>query len=140
MGFSISIINPDSGSCRSESDLEISFTAMQELPGDFISARLIDILYCSALTNAVPAAINTNTPLLVGIATDSDTQYQTEKNVLLATLHKYEQHGFDWLLGVSVGSEDAHLNVASTHKFRPILLDFCSGYAIGLGRLQAYSR
>jgi exo-beta-1,3-glucanase (GH17 family) len=60
--------------------------------------------------------INTNTSLLVGIAADSDTQYQTKKDVLLATLHKYEQHGFDWLLGVSVGSEAARLNVANMSR------------------------
>jgi len=103
-GFNIGANNPD-GSCKSEQDWERAFRSMQSLPGHFTSARLFASSDCNTLANAVPAALNTGTQLLVGVWTENTDHYNAEKAALQAAVH---QHGTGWIVSVSVGSEDLY--------------------------------
>lgn len=103
-GFNIGANNPD-GSCKSEQDWERAFRAMQSLPGHFTSARLFASSDCNTLANAVPAALNTGSQLLVGVWTENTDHYNAEKAALQAAV---QQHGTGWIVSVSVGSEDLY--------------------------------
>lgn len=97
--------NLPSGACRAESDWEYAFNTIKSLPGDFTSARLYAASDCNTLANAVPAAIKTGMTLLVGVWTEDETHYEAEKQALLTAI---QQYGSDWILAVSVGSEDLY--------------------------------
>lgn len=103
-GFNIGA-NLPSGACRSQSDWEDAFNIIASFPGNFKNARLYASSDCNTLANAVPAALNTGTTLLVGIWTEDDAHYNAEKQALLEAI---QQYGSDWILGVSVGSEDLY--------------------------------
>lgn len=103
-GFNIGA-NLASGACRSESDWEFAFNKIASFPGNFKNARLYASSDCNTLANAVPAAIRTGTTLLVGIWTEDDAHFEAEKQALLEAI---QQYGSDWILAVSVGSEDLY--------------------------------
>jgi len=103
-GFNIGANNPD-GSCKTEQDWERAFRSMQSLPGHFTSARLFASSDCNTLANAVPAALNTGTQLLVGVWTENTDHYNAEKAALHAAV---QAHGTGWIVSVSVGSEDLY--------------------------------
>jgi len=103
-GFNVGANLPD-GSCKSQSDWENDFRTMQGLTGYFSSARLYAASDCNTLANAVPAAIATNTQLLVGLWTEDGDHYNAEKAALQSAI---EQYGSDWIVSVSVGSEDLY--------------------------------
>lgn len=106
-GFNIKDNLSDGTTCRGYNDWKDAFNTMKNLPGttygSFNSARLYSSYECQTLANAVPAALATNTKLLVGI--DPELNYEAEKGALLAAVRK---HGFDWVVAVSVGSEDVY--------------------------------
>jgi len=104
-GFNVGATLADGTTCKAQSDWEKDFTTMQSLPGYFSSARLYASSDCNTLANAVPAAIATNTQLLVGVWTEDNTHYEAEKAALLSAV---QQYGFDWIVAVSVGSEDLY--------------------------------
>ncbi|KAI9759010.1 MAG: hypothetical protein M4579_002673 [Chaenotheca gracillima] len=103
-GFNIGANKAD-GSCKSQQDWESDFRTQQGLTGHFSSARLYASSDCNTLANAVPAAITTGTGLLVGVWTEDQAHYNAEKAALLQAV---QQHGHDWLIAVSVGSEDLY--------------------------------
>jgi exo-beta-1,3-glucanase (GH17 family) len=103
-GFNIGA-NLPSGPCRSEADWEFAFNKIASFPGNFKSARLYASSDCNTLANAVPAALKTGTTLLVGIWTEDANHFNAEKEALIEAI---QQHGSDWLLAVSVGSEDLY--------------------------------
>lgn len=103
-GFNIAANKAD-GSCRSQSDWEFAFNKIASFPGSFKNVRLYASSDCNTLINAVPAAIDTDTKLLVGIWTEDSTHYEAEKQALVEAI---QQHGSDWILAVSVGSEDLY--------------------------------
>lgn len=105
-GFNIGA-NLASGACRTEQDWEFAFNKIAGFPGEFRNARLYASSDCNTLANAVPAAIKTETKLLVGIWTEDVTHYDAEKQALLQAV---QEHGKDWILAVSVGSEDLYRN------------------------------
>lgn len=78
---------------------------MASFPGDFRNARLFASSDCNTLANAVPAAIRTGTKLLVGVWAEDDAHYDAEKQALLQAV---QQYGKDWILAISVGSEDLY--------------------------------
>ncbi len=94
-----------SGACRTESDWEFAFNKIASFPGEFRNARLFASSDCNTLANAVPAAIRTDTKLLVGVWTQDDAHFDAEKQALLQAV---QQYGKDWILAVSVGSEDLY--------------------------------
>ncbi|KAI9840410.1 MAG: hypothetical protein M1837_001623 [Sclerophora amabilis] len=103
-GFNLNANNAD-GSCKRQSDWEKDFKTMQGLTGYFSSARLFASSDCGTLANAVPAAIGTNTQLLVGVWATNQDHYNAEKAALRSAI---QQHGSDWIVAVSVGSEDLY--------------------------------
>lgn len=103
-GFNIGA-NLPSGACRAEKDWEFAFNKIASFPGKFRNARLYASSDCNTLANAVPAAIKTGTKLLVGVWTEDEAHYNAEKQALLQAV---QQHGKDWILAVSVGSEDLY--------------------------------
>ena len=104
-GFNIGANLPSNGACKSQADWEADFSNIQALPGFFSSARLYASSDCNTLANAVPAAIATKTSLLVGVWAEDATHYNNEKQALLAAI---KQYGHDWIIAVSVGSEDLY--------------------------------
>jgi exo-beta-1,3-glucanase (GH17 family) len=105
-GFNMGANNPD-GSCKTQAQWESDFRRLQQLPGNFTSVRLYTTTDCDTLTFAVPAAISTGTHLLVGVWTENATHFQQEKDALEVVIRKYGQ---DWIVAISVGSEDLYRN------------------------------
>ena len=103
-GFNLGA-NLPSGACKSRGDWEKDFRTLQSLPGYFSSARLFASSDCNTLANAVPAAIATGTTLLVGVWATNAAHFDAEKQALLAAVRQY---GHDWIISVSVGSEDLY--------------------------------
>lgn len=103
-GFNVAANNPD-GSCKTQAQWEYTFKQLAGLPGSFKDVRLFASSDCNTLTNAVPAAIATGTKILAGVWTEDDAHYAAEKLALEAAINA---HGSDWLIAVSVGSEDLY--------------------------------
>ncbi|OCK85252.1 glycoside hydrolase family 17 protein [Lepidopterella palustris CBS 459.81] len=103
-GFNVGATNPD-GSCKSQADWETAFNTLKGLPGYFTSVRLYAASDCNTLANAVPAALATGMQILVGVWTEDDTHFNDEKQALLNIILQY---GSDWIIAVSVGSEDLY--------------------------------
>ena len=97
--------NLPNGACKTTADWTKDFQVMAGLPGHFTSARLYASSDCNTLQNAVPAAIATGTKLLVGVWTENWQHFDAEKQALLNAI---KQHGHDWIISVSVGSEDLY--------------------------------
>lgn len=103
-GFNMAANNED-GSCKTTAQWQTAFGKLQKLPGDFTSVRLYAASDCNTLALAVPAAIASKTKLLVGIWTEDEAHYTAEKNALKAAI---AAHGSDWMIAISVGSEDLY--------------------------------
>lgn len=103
-GFNVGANNPD-GSCKTQADWETAFKKLQALPGYFSSVRLYASSDCNTLANAVPAALATGTQILVGVWTEDATHYNNEKQALIDAINA---HGHDWIIAISVGSEDLY--------------------------------
>ncbi|KAK8208989.1 hypothetical protein M8818_003953 [Zalaria obscura] len=103
-GFNVAAENPD-GSCKTQAQWKRAFQLLQDLPGHFTSVRVYAASDCNTLANAVPAAISTGTQLLVGVWTEDAAHYNAEKEALKAAINA---HGSDWMIAISVGSEDLY--------------------------------
>ncbi|KAF7188831.1 putative glucan endo-1,3-beta-glucosidase eglC [Pseudocercospora fuligena] len=103
-GFNVGANNPD-GSCKTTAQWEAAFNKLKGLPQDITSVRLYASSDCNTLANAVPAALNTGTQILVGVWTEDSAHYTAEKNALESAINT---HGKDWILAISVGSEDLY--------------------------------
>jgi glucan endo-1,3-beta-D-glucosidase len=105
-GLNIAATNLD-GSCKSPADWTQAFTAITSLPPAFTSARLFASSDCDTLANAVPAALASGVKLLVGVWTQNDEHFAVEKQALLDALVRFPDWR-EWMLAVSVGSEDLY--------------------------------
>lgn len=103
-GFNVGANNPD-GSCKTQEQWTTAFNKLKGLPQQIQSVRLYASSDCNTLANAVPAALNTGTKILVGVWTEDSAHYTAEKNALETAIN---QHGTGWILAVSVGSEDLY--------------------------------
>ncbi|KUJ13846.1 glycoside hydrolase family 17 protein [Mollisia scopiformis] len=108
-GFSVKSYLADGSTCKSPSDWASVFAQLKKLPNKINAVRLYSSYTCNTLANAIPAAIASDTFLLVGILSASST-YDNEKGALLQAI---KAHGWDWLLAVSVGSEDLYRGTIS---------------------------
>ncbi len=106
-GSNVGATLPLTGACKSQSDWERDFNTLRSLPGSYTSIRVYASSDCNTLANAVPAAIATGGTILAGVWTENAEHYDAEKQALLAAV---TQHGFGWLVAVSVGSEDLYRN------------------------------
>jgi glucan endo-1,3-beta-D-glucosidase len=128
-GFNIKSNLADGVTCKSASDWSQAFQLMKTFPNKINSARLYSSYSCDTLANALPAAISSDTRILVGILTEDD--YDAEKGALLAAVKKY---GFGWIVAVSVGSEDLYRGTTSpsalAHQIYDVrgMLSEVSGY------------
>ncbi|OCL08470.1 glycoside hydrolase family 17 protein [Glonium stellatum] len=111
-GFNVGANNPD-GSCKTQADWQTVFNTLKGLPGYFTSVRLYASSDCNTLEYAVPAALATGIQILVGVWTEDDTHFNNEKQALLTAI---QQHGSDWIIAVSVGSEDLYRGDTSPAK------------------------
>lgn len=103
-GFNVAANNPD-GSCKTTAQWTTAFNKLKSLPQQITNVRTYAASDCNTLANAVPAAINTGTKILVGVWTEDADHYTAEKNALEAAINA---HGSDWILAVTVGSEDLY--------------------------------
>ncbi|KAK0251702.1 hypothetical protein LTS09_013162 [Friedmanniomyces endolithicus] len=103
-GFNVGANNND-GSCKSTADWETAFNKLAGLPQHITSVRVYAASDCNTLANAVPAAIASGVQILVGIWAEDNTHYTNEKNALQAAINA---HGSDWIIAISVGSEDLY--------------------------------
>jgi len=103
-GFNVGANNED-GSCKTTEQWETAFNKLKALPQGITSVRLYASSDCNTLEMAVPAALSTGIQILVGIWTEDAAHYAAEKQALLDAINA---HGSDWILAVSVGSEDLY--------------------------------
>jgi exo-beta-1,3-glucanase (GH17 family) len=105
-GINVGAKNPD-GNCKSPADWDRAFGIIKSIPPAFSSARVFASSDCNTLANAVPAALKNGVKLLAGVWTQDEGHYSAEKAALLDAINKWPNWQ-DWLLAVSVGSEDLY--------------------------------
>jgi glucan endo-1,3-beta-D-glucosidase len=95
---------------------------MKSLPDAFTGMRVYASSNsdCDALVNAVPAAIAAGEQILVRVWTEDDTHYGAEKQALLTAVNT---RGFDWIVAVSVGSEDLYRGDTTTSTLAQQIYD-----------------
>ncbi|KAG8630645.1 hypothetical protein KVT40_002264 [Elsinoe batatas] len=97
-----------------ESDFEREFTTAQGLrgsPGLFNSVRLYTMIQAGTRTDpisAFPAAIKTNTSMLLGIWCSGTNTIANELAAMNNAIQQYGQRWADLVVGISVGSEDMY--------------------------------
>ena len=118
-GFNVGAEKPTGGR-KTQADWEQDFRTLQSLPGHFTSARLYASSDSDTLANAVPAALATGTTLLVGVWTENDDHFNAEKQALMTAI---QQHGHDWIIAVTVGSEDLYRGNTNADKLATQIKD-----------------
>ena len=131
-GFNYGSTNTDGSAVTLEQFTNL-FTTAQALPntnGEFSAARLYTMIQAgttNGVISAIPAAINTNTHLLLGLwASAGQADFDNELAALSAAITQYGSAFTNLIAGISVGSED--LTVSRLPVFRtfrvlvPILL------------------
>ena len=104
----------DAGKAKSQSDFEKEFKTAKTLsgaPGNFTAIRLYSNIQWGTETEpiaAFPAAIATNTKLLLGIWASGADNIDNELKTLQAAITKYGSKLTDLVIGISVGSEDLY--------------------------------
>jgi glucan endo-1,3-beta-D-glucosidase len=141
-GLNIGANNPD-GSCKSYDDWLRAFNSMKSIPPAFSSARLFASSDCSTLANAVPAALNTGVKLLLGVWTQDDNHFNAEKQAVLDALAKWPNWQ-DWMLAVSVGSEDLYRKEAPAWQIAQKIYDVrgmirAQGVTVPVGHVDTWT-
>lgn len=115
IGFNYGDRLPD-GRGRTQQIFEDEFNTARNLVGteEFTSARLFTMVESDTkdtLIPAIPAAIKTQTSLLLGIwCSAGEEVFQNEIRALKTAVDEYGTAFADLVLGISVGSEDLHRN------------------------------
>ena len=103
-----------SGGCRDQGAFEGLFNNAKTLVGNsgFTSARLYTTIQCGTQNtpiSAIPAAISTDTQLLLGLwASAGDAIINDEIAAIRAAIDQYGSAFTDRVVGISVGSEDLY--------------------------------
>ncbi|KAK4502866.1 hypothetical protein PRZ48_006292 [Zasmidium cellare] len=118
-GFNVGATNPD-GSCKTTAQWTTAFNKLKALPQQISKVRLYASSDCNTLANAVPAALSTGTQILVGVWTEDAAHYDAEKNALEDAIHA---HGTEWILAISVGSEDLYRKDTTAHTLAGQIYD-----------------
>jgi glucan endo-1,3-beta-D-glucosidase len=114
-GFNYGATNTDNSACD-QAEFESLFTTAQNLVGTsgFTSARLYTMIQAytaNSPTEAIPAAINTKTTLLLGLwASAGSATITNEIAALTAAIQQYGSNFTDLIVGISIGSEDLYRN------------------------------
>lgn len=140
IGFNVGASNPD-GSCKTTAQWETAFTKLQGLPQDVTVVRLYASSDCNTLEYAVPAALTTGTKILVGIWTEDSAHYSAEKAALESAI---SAHGIDWILAISVGSEDLYRAEATADTLAQQIYDIrgmvrALGVTAEVGHVDTYT-
>jgi glucan endo-1,3-beta-D-glucosidase len=104
----------DSSKAKEQADFENEFKTAQGLrgsPGMFNSVRLYTNIQSGTTDtpiSAFPAALATDTSVLLGIWCSGSASIQNELNALKSTISQYGQQFADLVIGISVGSEDLY--------------------------------
>jgi glucan endo-1,3-beta-D-glucosidase len=104
----------DAGKAKTQQDFEKEFKTAQSLqgaPGNFTAIRLYSNVQAGTKNTpiaAFPAAIATNTKLLLGIWASGTVNIDEELNALTAAMKQYGNKLTDLVIGISVGSEDLY--------------------------------
>lgn len=104
----------DSTKAKQQSDFESEFktaAALHGSPGSFNSVRLYTNIQSGTQSDpisAFPAALATNTSMLLGIWCSGTTNITNELTALDTAITKYGQQFADLVVGISVGSEDMY--------------------------------
>lgn len=112
-GFNYGNVFTD-GTPKILSDFEAEFTKAQNLAGTsgFTSARLFTMIQAgtaNTVISAIPAAINTNTRLLLGLwASAGQASFDNEVIALRNAIDQYGDDLLNLIDGISVGSEDLY--------------------------------
>jgi glucan endo-1,3-beta-D-glucosidase len=113
LGFNYGSTNTD-GSAVTQSEFTSLFTTAQQLVGTsgFSSARLYTMIQAGTAntpTEAITAAIATNTTLLLGLwASAGDAAFTNEVATLTSAITQYGTSFTNLIAGISVGSEDLY--------------------------------
>jgi len=114
-GFNYGPTNTD-GSAVTQSDFQDLFTTAQNLVGTsgFTSARLYTMIQAGTTnspTEAIPAAIATNTTLLLTLwASAGQTIFDNEVAALTSAIQQYGTNLTEIIAGIAIGSEDLYRN------------------------------
>jgi glucan endo-1,3-beta-D-glucosidase len=118
MGFNSGSTMAD-GTVKVQSDFEAEFTAaagLEGAPGSFSSVRLYTMVQGGTTSDplsAFPAAIKTNTTMLLGIWCSGTTTIQNDLDALSKAIDQYGNDFANLVVGISVGSEDLYRNSAT---------------------------
>jgi glucan endo-1,3-beta-D-glucosidase len=113
LGFN-SGASDDTGKAKTQKDFEREFRTAKNLdgaPGDFNAIRLYSNIQWETPDTpieAFPAAIATNTKLLLGIWASGTDNIDNELKALNAAVDKYGTKLTDLVIGLSIGSEDLY--------------------------------
>ncbi|KAJ4335272.1 hypothetical protein N0V95_008945 [Ascochyta clinopodiicola] len=113
LGFN-SGASDDKGNAKNQQDFEREFRAAKSLngaPGEFNTIRLYSNIQWNTPSTpiaAFPAAIATNTSLLLGIWASGTDNIDNELKALTAALDEHGSKLADLVVGISVGSEDLY--------------------------------
>ena len=113
LGFN-SGASDDKGNAKNQQDFEAEFKAAKNLngaPGEFNTIRLYSNIQWNTPSTpiaAFPAAIATNTSLLLGIWASGTDNIDNELKALTAALDEHGSKLADLVVGISVGSEDLY--------------------------------
>lgn len=113
LGFNSGSTNIDR-KAKKQADFEKEFKTAQELrgsPGSFNSVRLYTNIQADTKDTpieAFPAAVKTNTKLLLGIWCSGTESIENELNALSKAIEQYGKNFTDLVIGVAVGSEDLY--------------------------------
>ena len=113
LGFN-SGASDDKGNAKNQQDFEAEFKAAKNLngaPGEFNTIRLYSNIQWNTPDTpiaAFPAAITTNTSLLLGIWASGTDNIDNELKALTAALDEHGSKLADLVVGISVGSEDMY--------------------------------
>lgn len=114
-GFNYGATNSD-GSIKVQADFEREFNRAKNLPGTsgFTSARLYTMVQggtANTVSSAIPAAIASNTGLLLGLwASAGQASFDNEVTALKNAIQQYGTAFTNLVEGISVGSEDLYRN------------------------------
>jgi glucan endo-1,3-beta-D-glucosidase len=109
----------DGSTAKQQSDFENEFKTAQALhgsPGRFNSVRLYTNIQSGTTDtpiSAFPAAIATNTSMLLGLWCSGTATITNELKALQSAISQYGQEFADLVVGISVGSEDLYRNSES---------------------------
>ncbi|TKA75187.1 hypothetical protein B0A55_05174 [Friedmanniomyces simplex] len=105
------------GSAKQQSDFEAEFNRAKSLPGtngEFTSARLYTMIQGGTTDtpiSAIPAAIDTQTTLLLGLwASSGQADFTNELTALTSAISQYGTSFTSLIAAISVGSEDLYRN------------------------------